>query len=74
MTDFLCEVRPPTRTRFERRFETPSGRQAPVDFAELSVSFTDEPGIAGKVWLFSIILENSRWLWGRSVASQNPSR
>ena len=71
VTDFLRDVRPPARTRFERRFETPPGRQAQVDFAEFTVSFTDEPGVTRKVWLFSIILGHSRWLWGRFVASQN---
>ena len=71
VTDFLRKVRPPARTRFERRFETPPGRQAQVDFAEFTVSFTDEPDITRKVWLFSIILGHSRWLWGRFVASQN---
>jgi transposase len=71
VTDFLREVRPPARTRFERRFETPPGRQAQVDFAEFTVAFTDEPGVTRKVWLFSIILGHSRWLWGRFVASQN---
>lgn len=71
VTDFLRDVRPPARTRFERRFETPPGRQAQVDFAEFTVGFTDEPGVTRKVWLFSIILGHSRWLWGRFVASQN---
>lgn len=71
VTDFLREVRPPARARFERRFETPPGRQAQVDFAEFTVSFTDEPGVTRKVWLFSIILGHSRWLWGRFVSSQN---
>lgn len=71
VTDLLREVRPPARTQFERRFETPPGRQAQVDFAEFAVEFTDEPGITRKVWLFSLILGHSRWLWGRFVASQN---
>lgn len=71
VTDYLRSVRPDRRTRFERRFETPPGKQAQVDFAEFSVGFTDEPGITRKVWLFSIILGHSRWLWGRFVASQN---
>ncbi len=34
VTNFLREARPPTPTVFERRFETPPGRQAQVDFAE----------------------------------------
>ena len=68
---FLRDVRPPVRSRFERRFETPPGKQAQVDFAEFTVSFTDEPGVTRKVWLFSMVLGHSRWLWGRYVSSQN---
>ena len=71
VTDFLREVRPPRQTQFQRRFETPPGRQAQVDFAEFTVAFTDEPGVVRKVWLFSMVLGHSRWLWGRFVASQN---
>lgn len=70
VTDFLRDVRPPARTRFERRFETPPGKQAQVDFAEFKVEFTDEPDGPRKVWLFSIILGHSRWLWGRYCYSQ----
>ncbi|UUP20090.1 hypothetical protein NTH_04605 (plasmid) [Nitratireductor thuwali] len=71
VTDFLRDARPPKRLRFERRFETPPGKQAQVDFAEFAVTFTDEPDAARKAWLFSIILGHSRWLWGRFVSSQN---
>lgn len=71
VTDFLREVRPARPAQFERRFETPPGKQAQVDFAEFTVEFTDEPGVVRKVWLFSIVLGHSRWLWGRFVASQN---
>ena len=71
VTDFLRKVRPPKQTQFERRFETPPGKQAQVDFAEFTVEFTDEPGVVRKVWLFSMVLGHSRWLWGRFVASQN---
>lgn len=71
VTDFLREVRPARQTQFERRFETPPGKQAQVDFAEFTVEFTDEPGVVRKVWLFSMVLGHSRWLWGRFVASQN---
>ena len=71
VTDFLREVRPARHTPFERRFETPPGKQAQVDFAEFTVEFTDEPGVVRKVWLFSLVLGHSRWLWGRFVASQN---
>ena len=68
---FLRDVRPPTRRQFERRFETPPGQQAQVDFAEFTVEFSDEPGVTRKVWLFSMVLGHSRWLWGRFVSSQN---
>src|SRR6056297_638780 len=71
VTDFLREVRPARQAPFERRFETPPGKQAQVDFAEFTVEFTDEPGVVRKVWLFSLVLGHSRWLWGRFVASQN---
>lgn len=71
VTDFLREVRPAKQTQFERRFETPPGKQAQVDFAEFTVEFTDDPGVIRKVWLFSMVLGHSRWLWGRFVASQN---
>ncbi|MEO0823146.1 MAG: IS21 family transposase [Pseudomonadota bacterium] len=71
VTDFLRQVRPKQRAPFERRFETPPGRQAQVDFAEFKVEFTDEPGIVRKVWLFSLVLGHSRWIWGRFCASQD---
>src|SRR3712207_6870578 len=45
VTDFLRPVRPPAEpAAFERRFETPPGRQAQVDFAFFRVRFEDEPG------------------------------
>lgn len=36
VTDFLREVRPARHAPFERRFETPPGKQAQVDFAEFT--------------------------------------
>lgn len=71
VTDFLRDVRPPHRPAFERRFETPPGKQAQVDFAEFKVEFTDEPGAVRKVWLFSMVLGHSRWMWGRFCAGQD---
>ena len=68
---FLRELRPPRCVPFAVRFETPPGKQAQVDFAEFKVEFTDEPGVIRKVWLFSLVLGHSRWLWGRFVSSQN---
>ena len=71
VTDFLREARPAKQAPFERRFETPPGHQAQVDFAEFKVEFTDQPGVIRKVWLFSMVLGNSRWLWGQFAASQD---
>jgi len=48
VTDFLRDARPPKRPVFERRFETPPGKQTQADFAEFAVEFTDEPGVRGK--------------------------
>ena len=70
VTAYLREVRPVVTAPFERRFETPPGQQAQVDFAEFKVTFTDEPGVMRKVWLFSFVLGNSRWLWGRFCPNQ----
>jgi transposase len=45
VTDFLRDRRPPAEPpAFERRFETPPGRQVQVDFAFFRVRFEDEPG------------------------------
>ncbi len=71
VTDFLRVHRPADPKGFERRFETPSGKQAQVDFAEFKVEFSDEPGVMRKVWLFSMVLGHSRWLWGRFCAGQD---
>lgn len=71
VTDFLRTVRPPVEPPFERRFETPPGRQAQVDFAYFKVSFEDEPGADRIVWLFSLVLGHSRMMWARFVAQQD---
>jgi transposase len=69
--DFLRTVRPREPAGFERRFETPPGRQAQVDFAQFRVSFTDAPGTERIVWLFSLVLGHCRFLWGRFVLHQD---
>jgi transposase len=71
VTDFLRTVRPPAAPAFERRFETPPGRQAQVDFAHFRVRFEDEPGAERIVWLFSLVLGHSRMMWARFVAQQD---
>ena len=71
VTDYLRAVRPARERPFERRFETPPGRQAQVDFAQFKVVFENEPGAVRVVWLFSMVLGHSRWLWGRFCAAQD---
>ena len=71
LTDFLRGARPPTPKPFERRFETAAGRQGQVDFAQFKTAFTDEPGVERVLWLFTMVLGHSRWLWGRFCATQD---
>jgi transposase len=71
VTEFLRGVRPAEPPPFERRFETPPGRQAQVDFAYFKVAFEDEPGAERVVWLFSLVLGHSRLMWARFVAQQD---
>ena len=71
LKDFLRAVRPKTPAAFERRFETPPGKQAQVDFAFFKTAFTDEPEVERIVWLFSMVLGHSRMMWARFVARQD---
>src|SRR5689334_8781548 len=69
--DFLRTIRPTALQAFERRFETPPGKQAQVDFAYFRTTFTDEPAAERVVWLFSMVLGHSRMMWARFVARQD---
>ena len=69
--DFLRTIRPKAVHAFERRFETPPGKQAQVDFAFFRTVFTDQPEAERIVWLFSMVLGHSRMMWGRFVAHQD---
>jgi transposase len=71
LKDFLRTIRPATPPPFERRFETAPGRQGQVDFAQFRTAFTDEPGVERILWLFTLVLGHSRWLWGRFCATQD---
>ena len=71
LTAYLREIRPPSESGFEHRFETAPGQQAQVDFAQFKTVFGDEPGVIRVVWLFSLVLGYSRWLWGRFVLRQD---
>lgn len=70
LTDLLRDIRPVAAPGFEQRFEMSPGRQAQVDFAQFRTEFTGEPGVMRIVWLFSLVLGHSRWLWARFVLQQ----
>lgn len=69
--DFVRAVRPQPAPAFELRFETAAGEQAQVDFAHFKVVFEDEPDQVRIVWLFSLVLGHSRYLWARFVVHQD---
>ena len=71
ITEFLREVRPAPKPVFEVRFETAPGKQAQVDFAQFKTVFEDDPGEQRIVWLFSMVLGFSRWMWARFVTHQD---
>ena len=71
VTDYLREIRPPKDIGFEHRFETAPGVQAQVDFAHFKVRFTDDPEHLRVVWLFSMVLGFSRYLFGQFATSQH---
>ena len=70
LADVVRDFRPRLPS-FELRFETPPGRQAQVDFAHFEVEFDDAPGKPQIVWLFSLVLGHSRYLWARYVVHQD---
>jgi transposase len=69
---YIAATRPPDQSKpFEVRFETPPGQQAQVDFARFVTTFTDEPEITRIVWLFSLVLGHSRFIFARFVMHQD---
>jgi transposase len=69
--EFVREVRPAAAPAFEVRFETAPGEQAQVDFAHFKALFDDEPGVVRVVWLFSMVLGHSRYLFARFCLHQD---
>lgn len=69
--EVVRDVRPPRQRGFEVRFETAAGEQAQVDFAHFSTEFDDAPQQRRSIWLFTIVLGHSRYLWGRFVEHQD---
>ena len=71
LTDYLRTIRPPQEAGYEVRFETPAGHnQGQVDFAHFKVRFRCDPQVVRVVWLFSLVLGHSRYLFGRFVWRQ----
>ena len=70
LTAYLHTIRPPQESGYEVRFETPAGHQAQVDFAHFKVRFRYDPQVVRVVWLFSLVLGHSRYLFGRFVWRQ----
>jgi len=68
---FVHEIRASTTPGWEHRFETAPGRQAQVDFARFVVRFSSAPDREQIVWLFSMILGYSRYLFCRFVLRQD---
>jgi transposase len=69
---YLAAIRPEHDPKpYEVRFETKAGVQGQGDFARFVVEFTDEPGVARIVWLFSLVLGYSRFLFARYVLHQD---
>lgn len=65
LTEYLRSIRPAQPKHFEHRFETAPGQQAQVDFARFATRFRTEPEVERIVWLFSMVLGHSRYLFGQ---------
>ena len=71
--DYLRSVRPLAEMNFEIRYETPPGRQAQVDFAMFQTHFKDPPEVLRRIWLFTMVLSHSRYLWGAVLRKSKPA-
>ena len=69
--EIVRDVRPSRQRGFEVRFQMAAGEQAQVDFAHFSTEFDDAPQQRRSIWLFTIVLGHSRYLWGRFVEHQD---
>jgi transposase len=65
------ELRPQPVRGFEHRFETAAGEQAQVDFAQFRTAFALDPEQVVTLWLFTMVLGYSRYLWGEFVWHQD---
>lgn len=71
LLNYLRAIRPPAVREFEVRFETPPGQQAQVDFACFHVCFQHTPEVVNRVWLFTMVLGHSRYLFGAFCRRQD---
>jgi len=65
------DLRPTPAVGFEHRFETAAGEQAQVDFAQFKTVFARDPQREVTLWVFTLILGRSRFLWGEFVWHQD---
>ena len=70
LSDYLRQVRPRDEVAFEVRFETPPGHQAQTDFATFAARFERQPNSPRRIYLFTMVLGHSRYLWGRFCDNQ----
>ena len=70
VSDYLRKVRPRPEVEFEVRFKTPAGDQAQADFANFAVRFKDQPDQPRRIYLFTMLLGHSRYVWGRFCDNQ----
>jgi transposase len=68
LTDWLRPQRNTTRVVAVRRFETPPGKQAQVDWGHLG--YLEAAAQAHKIWGFTITLGYSRRLWAQAALDQ----
>lgn len=71
LKDFVRTIRPKAIAPYEDRFETAPGQQAQVDFAQFRTVFTDNADRTQTIWLFSMVLGHSRYLWGQFEPTQD---
>ena len=71
LLDYVRDIRPRTERHFEVRFETLPGAQAQVDFACFNVQFKTTPEVVNRVWLFTMVLGHSRYLFGAFCRRQD---
>jgi transposase len=65
------DLRPTPVVGFEHRFEIPAGEQAQVDLAQFRTPFARDPEQVVTLWLFTLVLGHSRFLWGEFVWHQD---